>query len=682
MRNKNYLFKALSSQSGQLLTEVLVALAVGGILVVAATAGIVSVIKQNHESRSSQNASLIAQDLINKVKTTANSDWHNIYSLSHGSLAKYYIVSSATSSIAVLGQESTLANDIASGLVGYWKFDESGGLVAYDFSGNGNIGNNNTTTVITSENCSMGNCLGFNGTNSMVVSSDVVINPATSDFTAMGWIKVTDYTAVSRDVFSQEDGSGTGRSWLTVASPSGFLSSSIGNVSTFGSTALTPGTWHHGTITKSGTSLKIYLDGTLDGSGTATTESSVGKLRMGMNKATSTNPFYGSLDDMRVYNRALSASEIKQIYENQVFTRYFYIDNVSRDTSGDIQESYSASTDDPSTQKVTAIVNWQDGRTMQLSHYLTRSKNRTFTQDNWSAGSGIDGPVTEIGRGYSSSTNITATTSIEITDRSADGFFYSTTWDTQIILGAAYNALVWHGTKPSGTSVKFQIASSNSLSGTGANPTGAIDSVYRYAWNDEIGWIDFGYASGGVQVQNAQLIGYANNDDVGEISLDCATSPSGNICATSNYKVTRDPSTGDLAGYAWNDVIGWISFNCSNTSSCGTSNYKVTVNTSNGIFEGYAWNDAVGWISFNCSDTGMCGTSDYKVSTTQVGGWVYLGPDCTSLTYYQPNSGSATPISLKCNNNQRYVKYKMVLSPDLGHTLTPIVNDTIINWSP
>ena len=141
-----------------------------------------------------------------------------------------------------------------------------------------------------------------------------------------------------------------------------------------------------------------------------------------------------------------------------------------------------------------------------------------------------------------------------------------------------------------------------------------IDPVYRYAWNDFINWIDFGYPSGNVNAGLNQLTGYAYNSNILQIALDCATSPAGNVCASSNFKVNKNSSTGDLSGYAWNDSIGWISFNCSDLGICASSNYKVNVNSSTGAFTGYAWNDSIGWISLNCSDMGVCGSSNYRVN--------------------------------------------------------------------
>ena len=166
--------------------------------------------------------------------------------------------------------------------------------------------------------------------------------------------------------------------------------------------------------------------------------------------------------------------------------------------------------------------------------------------------------------------------------------------------------------------------------GTNINSS-ATSSV---AWDDIIGWLDF-YNTNIVQVKGTRLEGYASSS-VGDISLDCATTRSGNICGSSNYGVCNGPgpkdptnldgtcdagdASGELTGYGWNDTAGWISFNCDQSShngsnNCASSNYKVLINQSTGDFSGYAWNDIDGWISFNCANNTSCGVSNFKINT-------------------------------------------------------------------
>ena len=282
------------------------------------------------------------------------------------------------------------------------------------------------------------------------------------------------------------------------------------------------------------------------------------------------------------------------------------------------------------------------------------------------------------------------------------GTLLSSVTDTSVSGGVAFNSLAWKGNQPAGTAVKFQFASANQAAGVGG--TGLIDSAYRYAWNDSTGWWDFGYPAGNVSVNSTQLVGYAYNTNLAEISLDCATSPNGDICISSSYKVSRDSITGDLAGWAWNDSIGWISF-CGNASAGSTLNgsnwvcpasptYQVKVNPTTGIFTGWAWNDSVGWIDFNCANDhdpvtpgtqDICGISDYYVATSQSGFPEPIGPGGTSLatdTYNPTGPGAPVALNRAYHNNHRYFRYKIILESNFARTFSPLVEDVIINWSP
>jgi hypothetical protein len=699
---KHKLRERFFPQNGQLLIEVIVAMAVGGGLLLAASAAIVSVIRQNYESRGAQTASSYAYDLISRIKEYTNADWHNVHDLDNDSSNKYFIVSSATSSVAVAGQESVFSNDIAAGLVGHWKMDENAGLIAYDSSGSGNNGTLiNGPTRESGTNCRASSCLNLIATNSnYVISTGNVFNPSTTDFTASLWFNTNIINSLTI-LIGQQDLDGTGRSWLYIDS-SGHLYTNLGGTTTNGITPLSAGLWYHGVVVKSGTSISLYLNGSLEAISTSTVESTTGLTMFGTNKSLAGNFFDGKIDDVRIYSRALSENEISQLYSSSVYSRYFYVGNVSRTGCGvvnitsdsnnsctnivDLSDPTDYVADDSSTQKITAVVTRTDGGSYQFYDYVTRNRNSVFTQNNWSGGNGQDGPITVANDKYSTSTNITASTNLSLTSTSLGGTLESSTFDTQSVEGAAYNNIIWNGTTNDG-SVKFQIASSNSTSTTGGTPTGFIDPVYRYAWNDYIGWLDFGYGAGSVAVESDHLSGYAYNVNVGEISLDCATSPhtpEGNICDQSSYRVFHSSSTGDLSGWAWNDEIGWISFNCADPDVCETSNYKVNASTTNGMFTGYAWNDIVGWISFNCADPNVCGTSDYKVSTAGASGWSYNGPGGTSLSFdvYTAASDSSMTINPAYHNNYRYFRYKVILSPNSGHTTSPTVTGININWSP
>jgi len=253
----------------------------------------------------------------------------------------------------------------------------------------------------------------------------------------------------------------------------------------------------------------------------------------------------------------------------------------------------------------------------------------------------------------------------------------------------------------------------------------------HWAWNDIVGWIDF-YNTQAVFVNNQHIRGYASSS-AGYISLDCSLSPAGNVCGKSNYGVTND-GNGNLSNWAWNDEYGWISFNCNNyTGGCDRSNYEVYINSA-GDFEGYAWNDAIGWISFNCNNyTGGCSSSDYKVntdwhgaastvgildsstfdtgvsagaqlnsvmwhgsqpigtsvwfqfavSTSSGGPWNnFMGTDGTPNTYYTTGPDASLKLNYSLFNNYRYFRYRVGLVSNFASTVSPRVDEIIVNWSP
>ncbi|QOX79893.1 hypothetical protein FY034_13445 [Trichlorobacter lovleyi] len=91
-------------------------------------------------------------------------------------------------------------------------------------------------------------------------------------------------------------------------------------------TALQTGVWTHVVASYDGAAMKIYLDGVLDASLAASgnVANSSGKLYLGYNPGRvsqgSEVPFYGQLDELLWYNRALSATEIPAMMENYTYT--------------------------------------------------------------------------------------------------------------------------------------------------------------------------------------------------------------------------------------------------------------------------------------------------------------------------------------------------------------------------
>jgi len=206
----------------------------------------------------------------------------------------------------------------ANGLVGYWSFSEGSGSSTADRSGNGNTGtltNMENTDWVTGKR---GKALDFNnGTSSEYVAVSDANSLDLTDLTISFWFK-------PNTTFN----SGTGRKdlvtkylsyWIILNFPGndGKLILTSDNGSTHVRTTQTSweaDTWYHFAATLSGSSATLYVNGARDVTGTVNPPNiTTNDLTFGGNPTANT---YGSLimDDIRIYDRALTPHEVKVLY--------------------------------------------------------------------------------------------------------------------------------------------------------------------------------------------------------------------------------------------------------------------------------------------------------------------------------------------------------------------------------
>lgn len=208
------------------------------------------------------------------------------------------------------------------GLVGYWTMDEGNGSLTKDLSGNGNNG-----TLISSPTWvsgKLGNALNFSGANYVEASTSNTLSISGNQITVSVWVKPTagDYRAILSKGYSSSDGGYAIRMTRDSEPTKAFFqvynaAGTIGSAGTYSN--IKNGVWSHLIGTYDGSQVCFYVNGVLDGScGSLTGNIKTNSLPVRLGKlATSggTTEFYvGSIDDARVYNRAISASEIKQLY--------------------------------------------------------------------------------------------------------------------------------------------------------------------------------------------------------------------------------------------------------------------------------------------------------------------------------------------------------------------------------
>lgn len=152
------------------------------------------------------------------------------------------------------------------------------------------------------------------------LETSLSINPATESFTAHAVVKVPPrFTGVDPDlsrtsvVLSQVDGSGTGRNLLQFNDPSGgtgiVVSSALGGSLQNGVTVMTPGDFVVLTLEWDLTTLRIYVNGTLDLSFTPTADAATGLWQIGSNKTGLANFLHTDLAEVDVHQPVLSSAD-------------------------------------------------------------------------------------------------------------------------------------------------------------------------------------------------------------------------------------------------------------------------------------------------------------------------------------------------------------------------------------
>ncbi|OGZ04884.1 MAG: hypothetical protein A2845_00070 [Candidatus Lloydbacteria bacterium RIFCSPHIGHO2_01_FULL_49_22] len=227
----------------------------------------------------------------------------------------------------------------SSGLVGEWTFDGKDMTPnVRDVSGQGNHGglqNQNPTTTTIGK---IGQGLSFDGVDDYVsVANNASLNIGTSDVTFSAWIKPANTTAIRGIIIKRNTASPyqqydftTGyvnSSGSFVASKkigcflySGGLLNTTNAQSAYTTNDVADGNWHFvQCVRQNGSSLMMYVDGvsvpvTYVFNGTTNVNpDSTAPVYIGA-LAASSSFFDGPIDDVRIYNRALSADEIQRLY--------------------------------------------------------------------------------------------------------------------------------------------------------------------------------------------------------------------------------------------------------------------------------------------------------------------------------------------------------------------------------
>jgi len=223
-------------------------------------------------------------------------------------------------------RKTTAQTPSRTGLVGHWNMDSNdiNGTTVLDRSGNNKNGTiSSTPTTATGK---IGQSLNFNGSSQVLSIDDSTLYnfTATTPFTISAWVKPTATITTFSHIAGRMAGS-INRYSIHIDSSSRF-SSLVGGTTGGGytvSTNIPPvGEWTLLTMTYDGSSNLNGVTNYLNGVSVKVGSSSVisGELyseafTIGRDTTTA-YPFNGSIDDVRIYNYALSAQEVSELYNS------------------------------------------------------------------------------------------------------------------------------------------------------------------------------------------------------------------------------------------------------------------------------------------------------------------------------------------------------------------------------
>jgi hypothetical protein len=199
--------------------------------------------------------------------------------------------------------------------IGYWPLDATSGTVAIDTSGDGNNGTVSGATW--NPNGKVNGCLTFNGTNSYVQ----ITNPVSGDFSIVVWVKTTQTAGLGQwykgaglvaGYYGNANDFGT-------ALVGGNFAFGVGNPDTtiLSATAINDGNWHQCVATRvqATGATSLYVDGALQASGVANTNLLKASTTLEFGQiASGLGYFNGSLDEIKIFNRALGNNEVTALY--------------------------------------------------------------------------------------------------------------------------------------------------------------------------------------------------------------------------------------------------------------------------------------------------------------------------------------------------------------------------------
>ncbi|HEX4121724.1 MAG TPA: LamG domain-containing protein [Verrucomicrobiae bacterium] len=208
---------------------------------------------------------------------------------------------------------------LTNGLVAYYPFN-NGSLA--DLSGQGHVLSNFGATVCPDRFGDAEQALNFNGSAYLAATNSPL--STIDNWTLTAWVQPTNFNPGEEYVMCMGFDNGNSGNGYAFGVEGGQLAGWFGGVNGFYANYTFPATnqWHQVVMSRDSGTTAFYVDGV--STGTTSTLVPLAPTAFSIGSASSIRFFTGAIDDVRVYNRPLSVSEIRELYQYESLPNLSY----------------------------------------------------------------------------------------------------------------------------------------------------------------------------------------------------------------------------------------------------------------------------------------------------------------------------------------------------------------------
>jgi hypothetical protein len=269
--------------------------------------------------------------------------------------------------ILVVGGATAFA-DLNAGLVAYYPFDGN----ANDASGNGNHGSLYNGVHLTTDRFSRPNsAFEFDGVDDYIrIPDSVTLRSPTNAITLAVWATIYRYAGSWAVFLAKSDSSVGGRQYGLNVAGNTLVFENLGYSTAATLPPFSTNQWHHYAITYDRAFVRFYFDGSCFASNALTVvlQQNSLPLMIGCDPPGANEFFTGKMDEIRVYNRPLSATEVAQLYYLGQ-TENSFVSSVGasqRPGTSSVDISYTLSLSNASTANVSLSISTNNGVTFSI----------------------------------------------------------------------------------------------------------------------------------------------------------------------------------------------------------------------------------------------------------------------------------------------------------------------------